>query len=405
MHTLKDKNIVLGVTGGIAAYKSADLVRRLREAGAHVQVVMSAHAREFVTPLTFQALSGYPVRDELFDEAAEAAMGHIELARWADLILIAPATANTIAKLAYGMADNLLTTICLATQASIYVAPAMNQAMWNNQATQGNLTRLSELGIETIGPGSGDQACGETGAGRMLEPVEIRDLLIDRLMPVKSDILAGKHVLLTTGPTREAIDPVRYISNHSSGKMGYAMAEAARDAGARVTVVAGPTSIPHPANVSIIPVESAKDMLQAVMKNASSADVFISVAAVADFRLKEIKDQKIKKSSDELNLNLIKNPDILATVAALEGENRPFCVGFAAETNDLESYARDKLARKNLDMIAANLVTNDSDSVFNSDSNTLEIFLRDNTKVSLEHAPKKVIARQLISLITNQINT
>ena len=402
MKSLANKKIILGVCAGIAAYKSADLVRRLVEAGAQVQVVMTEHAAEFVTPLTYQALSGKPVRHQLFDEAAEAAMGHIELARWADLVLVAPATANFIAKLVHGLADDLLSTLCLATRAPIVIAPAMNQAMWENEATQANMSMLHDRGITVLGPGSGEQACGETGAGRMLEPLEIRAALMEVFVKPDQSLTARK-VLLTTGPTREAIDPVRYISNHSSGKMGFAVAEAARDAGAGVTVISGPVSIRPPTGINVVGVQSADEMLAAVMQYAPHSDVFIGVAAVADFRLKNVETKKIKKSADELSLTLVKNPDILAAVAALK-KSRPFCVGFAAETHDLNSYAKQKLKAKNLDMIAANLVTNDTDSVFNSDNNTLEIFLRDDRQVSLPHAPKRDIARQLIALIAEQLD-
>ncbi|MCB1757348.1 MAG: bifunctional phosphopantothenoylcysteine decarboxylase/phosphopantothenate--cysteine ligase CoaBC, partial [Gammaproteobacteria bacterium] len=402
MQSLANKKIILGVCGGIAAYKSADLVRRLIETGAEVQVVMTGHAEHFVSPLTFQALSGNPVRHTLFDEAAEAAMGHIELARWADLILIAPATAGFIARLAHGLADDLLSTLCLATRAPIAIAPAMNQAMWENTATRANMAIVQDRGIAVFGPASGSQACGETGAGRMLEALEIRDLCVDLLS--ETDLsLAGRQILLTTGPTRESIDPVRYISNHSSGKMGFALAEAARDAGASVTVVSGPVSLSPPNGIDIVRVQSAAEMLDAVLQHAPRSDVFISVAAVADFRLKTVETKKIKKSADELTLTLVKNPDILAEVAALK-KHRPYCVGFAAETHDLQDYAKEKLKNKNLDMIAANLVTNDSDTVFNSDSNTLEVFLRDSRQVSLPHAPKRQIARQLIALIAEQLN-
>ncbi|MDO6459210.1 bifunctional phosphopantothenoylcysteine decarboxylase/phosphopantothenate--cysteine ligase CoaBC [Granulosicoccaceae sp. 1_MG-2023] len=401
MNALQNKNIVLGVCGGIAAYKSPDLVRRLAEAGANVQVVMTGHAREFVSPLTFQAVSGRAARDTLFDEAAEAAMGHIELARWADLILIAPATANTIARITHGLADDLLTTLCLATRAPLAVAPAMNQVMWSNPATQANIALLSQRGVSVLGPGCGDQACGETGAGRMLEPLVLREQ-VAALLDDTAQSLAGKSVLITAGPTREAIDPVRYISNHSSGKMGFAIAAAAAKAGARVTLIAGPTTIAPPAGCQVVAVESAAQMHQAVMEQAAQHAVFISVAAVADFRLKEVREQKMKKSADEITLTLIKNPDILADVAALQN-GRPFCVGFAAETHDLENYAADKLARKNLDMICANLVQSGGDSVFNSDDNALEIFLRDGGRISLPSASKTRIAHTLVDLIAERL--
>lgn len=405
MENLSDKKIILGVCGGIAAYKSADLVRRLLEAGAQVQVVMTSHAESFITPMTFQALSGNPVRQSLFDESAEAAMGHIELARWADMILIAPATANFIAELVHGLARDLLSTLCLATTADIAIVPAMNQAMWSNVATQENVSRLDKRGIAIFGPASGEQACGDVGSGRMLEPLSIREHVVSHFSATsnQSDILTDKNILLTAGPTRESIDPVRYISNHSSGKMGFALAIAARDAGANVTVISGPTAISQPTNVTVIEVQSAEDMLEEVMSRASDSDIFIAVAAVADYRVKETQNEKIKKSKTEMTLTLIKNPDILATVSSLKND-RPFCVGFAAETNDLQSYARGKLERKNLDMIAANLVTNEKDSVFNSDSNTLEVFLRDSSHISLPQASKQHIASQLITLIAEQHN-
>ncbi len=404
MDNLRDKKIILGVCGGIAAYKCADLVRRLSEAGAEVQVVMTAHAESFITAMTFQALSGSIVRQSLFDESAEAAMGHIELARWADIILIAPATANIMAKLAHGLANDLLTTLCLATTADIAVVPAMNQAMWSNAATQANVATLKSHGIAIFGPASGDQACGDVGSGRMLEPLDIREHVDAHfaVLAPSDGALAGKSVLLTAGPTREAIDPVRYISNHSSGKMGFALAEAARDAGANVTVIAGPTVISQPSGMTVIAVQSATNMLKEVMSRAEDNDVFVAVAAVADYRIKETSQEKIKKSDVELTLTLVKNPDILAEVAGLK-TNRPFCVGFAAETNDLQTYARGKLERKNLDMIAANLVTNDKDSVFNSNSNTLEVFLRNSSHISFPHAPKRQIADQLIALIAKQL--
>lgn len=405
MENLSDKKIILGICGGIAAYKSADLVRRLSEAGAEVQVVMTRHAESFITPMTFQALSGNPVRQSLFDESAEAAMGHIELARWADIILIAPATANFIAELANGLARDLLSTLCLATTADIAVVPAMNQAMWSNAATQENVSRLEQRGISVFGPASGEQACGDVGSGRMLEPLDIREHVVSHFTETTNNkgLLAGKNILLTAGPTREPIDPVRYISNHSSGKMGFALAEAARDAGANVTVISGPTVISEPTGITIISVQSAESMLEAVISRTADTDIFIAVAAVADYRVKETRSEKIKKSDSEMTLTLVKNPDILATVASLKS-HRPFCVGFAAETQDLQSYARDKLERKNLDMIAANLVTNDKDSVFNSDSNSLEVFSRDSSQVSLPHASKRHIATQLIALIAKHHN-
>ncbi len=397
MQQLLNKNIILGVSGGIAAYKSADLVRKLMELGAKVQVVMTASAHEFITPVTFQAISGRSVRDTLFDETAEAAMGHIELARWADYIVIAPATANTIAAITHGLANDLLTTLCLASDAPIAIAPAMNQAMWNAQATQYNIDILQNRGINILGPGVGEQACKEIGAGRMLEPMEIREEIIRHFSTTKQ-ILAGYNILLTAGPTQEAIDPVRFISNHSSGKMGYALAEVAKKMGAKVTLVSGPTQLTAPKGIKVVSVTSAQEMLDAVMLTAHLADIFIAVAAVADYRLNSINQQKIKKSSDVLTLNLVKNPDILSEVSSMS-TNRPFCVGFAAETDNLETYAREKLKSKNLDLVAANLITKDQETVFNSDNNALEIFLRDNSRISLSKTNKSRIAEKLLNLI------
>ncbi len=400
MHSLSNKNIILGVCGGIAAYKSADLVRKFVEAGANVQVVMTTSAHKFITPTTFQALSGRPVRNTLFDDDAEAAMGHIELARWADAIIIAPATANTIASIAHGMASDLLTTLCLATQASISIAPAMNKAMWNAIATQTNVELLQQRGVAVFGPGIGEQACKEVGAGRMLEPVEIRAALAKNL--AKNDqFLKGKTILITAGPTQEAIDPVRYISNHSSGKMGYAIAEKAAELGAEVTLISGPTQISSPGSIKFVSVISAEQMHDAVMSRVQKMDLFVAVAAVADYRIASMSKQKIKKSSDKLNLTPSKNPDILADVASLIN-NRPYCVGFAAETNNLDTYAQAKLKNKNLDMIAANLVHNDTDTVFNSDNNALEIFMRDNERISLIKASKQIIAEQLLTIIARK---
>ncbi|MGH8286786.1 MAG: bifunctional phosphopantothenoylcysteine decarboxylase/phosphopantothenate--cysteine ligase CoaBC, partial [Steroidobacteraceae bacterium] len=349
---MRGKCILLGVTGGIAAYKSPDLVRRVRERGAEVQVVMTAAAREFVTPMTFQAVSGREVRTDLWDTAAEAAMGHIELARWADAVLIAPASASFIARLSTGQADDLLTTLCLATDAPIAIAPAMNRLMWANAATRANVETLRARGVAIFGPGEGDQACGEVGAGRMLEPLELADLLGAQL--TATGPLAGRRVLITAGPTREPIDPVRFVSNRSSGKMGFAIAQAAREAGAEVVLVSGPVSLPSPDGVRRVDVESAADMLAAVLREVESTDIFISTAAVADYRPTRAAGQKIKKTADKLDLELERTPDVLATVAARP--RRPFVVGFAAETESIEQHARTKLMKKNLDMIAANEV-------------------------------------------------
>ncbi|MFB2654217.1 bifunctional phosphopantothenoylcysteine decarboxylase/phosphopantothenate--cysteine ligase CoaBC [Shewanella seohaensis] len=400
--SLITKNVLLGIGGGIAAYKSADLVRRLKERGFDVRVVMSQSAMEFITPLTLQALSGHPVASSLLDPAAEAAMGHIELARWADLVIIAPATANLLARINAGMADELITTTCLATEAPIALCPAMNQQMYRNAATQANLTSLQGRGYTLWGPASGSQACGEVGPGRMLEPLEIAELATDffATKDVSSQPLAGQSVLITAGPTREAIDPVRYISNHSSGKMGFALAKAAAEMGAAVTLVAGPVNLATPEGVTRINVESAQNMLDAVMDNVDKKDIFIGCAAVADYRVSDIADCKIKKSAEEMQLALVRNPDILATVASLA--NRPFVVGFAAETHDVETYARDKLKRKNLNMIAANDVSV-AGLGFNADANALRVFWPQGSQ-DLPATDKLTLARQLLSLIVKEKN-
>ena len=384
--------ILLGVTGGIAAYKSPDLVRRLRERGAEVQVVMTQGARQFVTPLTFQAVSGREVRDSLWDANAEAAMGHIELARWADAVLIAPATAEFIAKLAQGRADDLLTTLCLATASPVSVAPAMNQQMWANEATQANISTLRGRGVVVLGPGSGDQACGETGEGRMLEPAELAAAVLESLSGARP--LAGCKVVVTAGPTRERIDPVRFISNRSSGKMGYAVAQAAREAGAEVILVSGPVALPAPAGVTRVNVESARQMLAAVQSALEGADIYIGAAAIADYEPASVSAQKIKKSSDTMTLSLVKAPDILASVAALE--RRPFVVGFAAETQDVEQNARAKLEGKRLDMIAANRV---GDGIaFDQDENSL-LLLWQGGREELATCGKLELARKVVARI------
>ncbi|MEL4431653.1 bifunctional phosphopantothenoylcysteine decarboxylase/phosphopantothenate--cysteine ligase CoaBC [Shewanella mangrovisoli] len=402
--SLITKNVLLGIGGGIAAYKSADLVRRLKERGFDVRVVMSQSAMEFITPLTLQALSGHPVASSLLDPAAEAAMGHIELARWADLVIIAPATANLLARINAGMADELITTTCLATEAPIALCPAMNQQMYRNAATQANLASLQGRGYTLWGPASGSQACGEVGPGRMLEPLEIAELASrffatkDVYAEQETQPLAGQSVLITAGPTREAIDPVRYISNHSSGKMGFALAKAAADMGAAVTLVSGPVNLATPEGVTRINVESAQNMLDAVMDNVDKKDIFIGCAAVADYRVSDIADCKIKKSAEEMQLALVRNPDILATVASLA--NRPFVVGFAAETHDVETYARDKLKRKNLNMIAANDVSV-AGLGFNADTNALRVFWPQGSQ-DLPATDKLTLARQLLSLIVKE---
>jgi phosphopantothenoylcysteine decarboxylase / phosphopantothenate---cysteine ligase len=393
MHRLVNKRILLGVTGGIAAYKAADLVRRLQDVGAQVRVVMTQGACEFITPLTMQALSGHPVHTTLLDPTAEAAMGHIELARWADLVLIAPASANFMARLAHGHGNDLLATLCLATGAPIAIAPAMNQQMWADTSTQKNLLILQEKGIKVFGPGSGSQACGEVGSGRMLEPMEI----IQHAAEVFDyQLLTGKHVVITAGPTREAIDPVRYITNKSSGKMGFALAEAAAEAGAKVTLIAGPVNLPTPSRVDRVDVNRAVDMFDACMKTVEEGcDVFIATAAVADYRPTVTADHKIKKSTEEIHLTLVKNPDIVASVA--EHDKRPFTVGFAAETRDVVAYAQAKLVNKKLDMIATNDVSG-SNVGFNSDNNALTVIWPGGHKV-LPLASKAQIAKQLIELI------
>ncbi|MBW3697614.1 bifunctional phosphopantothenoylcysteine decarboxylase/phosphopantothenate--cysteine ligase CoaBC [Vibrio sp. T187] len=369
--TLEGKKILLGISGGIAAYKCAELTRRLIERGAQVQVVMTNAAKEFITPLTMQAVSGRPVSDSLLDPAAEASMGHIELAKWADLVLLAPATADLIARISAGMGNDLLTTLVLATDSPIAVSPAMNQQMYRNQATQENIATLTRRGFEIWGPAAGEQACGDVGPGRMLEPMQLVHHCEDFFQPKP---LAGKSILITAGPTREAIDPVRYITNHSSGKMGYAIAEAAAKLGASVTLISGPVSLATPTQVTRINVESAQDMFDAVTGKAPTHDIFISCAAVADYRPESVATQKLKKTdgNDEMNIPMVKNPDIVASVASMK-ENRPFTVGFAAETQDVEKYARGKLERKNLDIICANDVSVAGQG-FNSSNNALQLY-------------------------------
>jgi phosphopantothenoylcysteine decarboxylase/phosphopantothenate--cysteine ligase len=395
MNYLTGKHILLGVTGGIAAYKSAELVRQLRQSGALVRVVMTAAATEFITPLTLQALSGNPVHTQLLDPAAEAAMGHIELARWADALLIAPATADFIARVAEGRANDLLAAVCLACDAPVAVAPAMNRAMWENPATGENLATLQAHSIRVLGPAEGLQACGETGPGRMLEPAE----LVEALSVVfQSGVLAGRQVLVTAGPTREAIDPVRYLSNHSSGRMGFAVAAAAAEAGANVTLISGPVSLDTPARVQRIDVESAADMYAAVMQAVTAMDIFISVAAVADYRPATVAAEKRKKDAAEISLDLIRNPDILANVAALQ--DAPFTMGFAAETEAVERNAQDKRLAKGIDMIAANKVG--AGLGFDSEENALHVFWESGEQL-LPVADKRKLARQLIKLIAEQI--
>lgn len=398
MLRLANRRIIVGVTGGIAAYKSAELIRRLKDQGADMRAVMTAAAQEFITPLTLQALSGNPVHTTLLDTEAEAAMGHIELARWGDLILIAPASADFIARLAHGHGNDLLTTLCLAARCPIAVAPAMNQAMWASSANQANLALLKDRGIHQFGPAEGSQACGDVGLGRMLEATQLADMAAD-LFP--SNILTGKRVVITAGPTREAIDPVRFISNHSSGKMGFALAEAARDAGAQVTLISGPVHLATPERVRRIDVVSAQDMLQAALDQSSQTDIFIATAAVADFRPQNSPNQKIKKqdNSGVMTLTLVENPDIVATIA--RQQPKPFTVGFAAETRDVVNYARQKIARKNLDMIVANDVSR-SDIGFNSDENAVTVLWPNGEQV-LDLASKHQIARTIIALIAQRL--
>jgi phosphopantothenoylcysteine decarboxylase / phosphopantothenate---cysteine ligase len=387
------KRILLGVTGGIAAYKSPDIVRRLIERGAEVQVVMTAGAREFVQPLTFQAVSGREVRSDLWDENAERAMSHIELARWADLVLVAPATADFLAHLAHGMADNLLSTLCLATAAPLAVAPAMNRLMWSNPATQANVATLRARGVHVFGPDSGSQACGETGEGRMMEPADIAASAF-AVLPAEGP-LKGRKVLITAGPTRERIDPVRFISNRSSGKMGYAVAQAARDRGADVVLVSGPVNLQAPPGVRRISVESAAQMYDAVMNEIAGTDIFIGTAAVADYRAATPSDCKIKKVSDRLDLCMERTVDILACVA--QRPDRPYTVGFAAETNNVEEHALSKLVRKNLDLIAANEVGDAK--VFEADDNALTLLWPNGGKLALGAGAKTELAVKLMEFI------
>jgi phosphopantothenoylcysteine decarboxylase / phosphopantothenate---cysteine ligase len=395
MGQLFNRNVLLGVTGGIAAYKSAQLVRDLQTAGATVRVVMTHGAGEFITALTLQALSGNPVHQHLLDTDAEAGMGHIELARWADLVVIAPATADFLSRLAQGRADDLLSTLCLATVAPILVAPAMNQAMWRDSATIDNIELLRERGIAMIGPAEGEQACGDIGPGRMEEPTAI---VIAAQATFDSGLLDGLQVTVTAGPTREALDPVRYISNHSSGKMGFAIARAAADAGAQTTLISGPVNLETPERVGRIDVVSAQEMHGAAMANLGSCNIFIGCAAVADYRPESISTQKLKKGAETMTISLVRNPDIIAAVAA--HQPRPFTVGFAAETRDVEAYALAKLEGKSLDMIVANDVSNDQ-AGFNSDDNAATILWSGGRQV-VELTAKQQLARVLIATIASQ---
>jgi phosphopantothenoylcysteine decarboxylase / phosphopantothenate---cysteine ligase len=392
---VRGQHIILGITGGIAAYKAAELTRRLVERGADVQVVMTSAAKEFITPTTLQALSGRPVRDSLWDSAAEAAMGHIELARWATLVLIAPASADFIARLAGGHADDLLATLCLATGAPLVLAPAMNQQMWNNAATRANVETLRRRGVRLLGPAEGAQACGDVGPGRMLEPQQILETL--PLPSAATGPLHGLRVLLTAGPTREPIDPVRFVTNRSSGKMGFALAQALREIGADVTLVSGPVSLPTPPGVQRIDVESAEQMLAQVQEQLPGQSIFIATAAVADYRPIDVPTRKIKKTAAQLTLQMTRTTDILAWVAARA--DRPFVVGFAAETDAIEQHAREKLVRKNLDMIAANDVCHSK--AFDCDDNALLVLWRGGQQ-ELPRAPKSELAAALAALIARR---
>lgn len=394
---LNNKKILIGISGGIAAYKAAELTRALIKSGAQVRVVMTPSACAFITPLTLQALSGNPVAQSLLDPHAQAGMSHIELAKWADLIIIAPATANLIARLSIGMANDLLSSICLASEAPIAIAPAMNHIMYTNLATQANIATLKERGYTILGPASGQQACGDEGSGRMVEPLAIAQALNDLFMP---KALANLNIIVTAGPTREAIDPVRYLSNYSSGKMGYAIAQVAALQGAKVTLISGPTNLDTPDLVNKISVESALDMHACVHAElAKACDIFISCAAVADFRCENILTNKFKKQNkdDALTIKFTQNPDILASVANLDNKHRPFCIGFAAETENVEQYALRKLKQKNIDLICANDVSI-ADQGFNADKNALHLFWSDGDK-KLALNSKYKLAQELIAEI------
>ena len=399
MHSLTNKNILLGVTGGIAAYKAAEIVRHLKKSGSSVRVVMTKSAEEFITPLTLQALSGNRVSRELLDAEAEAAMGHIELAKWADGILIAPATANTLARLSSGRGDDLLSTITLAFEGPISLAPAMNQAMWRDSRTQENLKKLIDKGYILCGPGSGEQACGDVGLGRMLEPLEIMKIFSDSF---KEGILSGKSVLITAGPTKEPIDPVRFITNRSSGKMGYSLAEAAIDAGAIVTLITGPVDIEPPMKCNTIPVETAKEMHEAVMHHVNKKDIYIGTAAVSDYRPARKNETKLKKDDkgSPLILELVENQDILKSVSELD--ERPYVVGFAAETNDLIKNAKTKFKNKGLDLVVANDVS-DKSIGFDSDDNAVTLITK-RRNLAIEKESKRKIAKKIIKLIAEEID-
>ena len=399
MKSLANKNILLGVTGGIAAYKSAEIVRHLKKSGASVRVVMTRSAEEFITPLTLQALSGNRVSTELLDAEAEAAMGHIELAKWADGILIAPATANTIARLSSGRGDDLLSTVTLAFDGPISVAPAMNQAMWRDERTQENLKKLIDQDFGICGPGSGEQACGDVGLGRMLEPLDILDMFS---LSFNEGTLSGKKILITAGPTQEPIDPVRFITNRSSGKMGYSLVEAAIESGANVTLISGPVNIEPPSNCNFVSIKTAKEMYDAVMHHISGMDVYIGTAAVSDYSPAKASDSKIKKdgSSSPMVLELKENQDILKSVSELD--QRPYVVGFAAETNDLIKNAEKKLSNKNLDLIIANDVSN-KEIGFDSDDNEVTL-ITEKEKYLIERQNKRKVSKKIIDFISGRIN-
>ena len=402
-------NIVLGVTGGIAAYKSPDLVRQLQQQGFAVRVVMTAGAENFITATTLQAVSGHPVNSDLFDNEAEAAMGHIELAKWADIILIAPATANCLSKVAHGIADDLLTSLILASSAQLMLAPAMNQQMWKNKAIISNVETLKQRSIILLGPDAGEQACGDVGLGRMREPNQLVEAVVrwQQSESIVSDrnevsgLLNGLKLLITAGPTIEAIDPVRYLSNHSSGKMGYAIAEAALKAGAKVTLVSGPVSLAAPEAASLVAVKSAKEMLSAVQQQVPKSDVFIGCAAVADYAPSQVASQKIKKDAGSMQIELTRNPDIIAWVGAQK--KRPYIVGFAAESEKLEAYAKKKLQDKNMDLICANDIS-DTSIGFNSDNNAISIFNGNGLQKQLKSMPKAQIAEAIIKQIAENLN-
>ena len=399
INALAGKKILLGISGGIAAYKCAELTRRLKDLGAEVRIVMTSAAKEFITPLTMQAVSGHEIADDLLDPRAKSSMGHIELAKWADLILLAPATANLIARLRAGFGDELLTTLCLATPSPIAVSPAMNMEMYLSAATQENISVLAQRGMLIWGPGEGPQACGDIGPGRMLEPENLVSRVVAFFSAEKA-VFSDVNITITAGPTQEALDPVRYISNHSSGKMGFALAEAAQKMGANVTLISGPVNLPTPANVQRVDIKSALQMHKASLENVNSCDIFIGCAAVADYRPEVVASQKMKKQQgiEDLTLKLVKNPDIIADVA--NAENRPFCVGFAAETEDVERYAQDKLKRKNLDLIAANDVAKAGQG-FNSEKNALSVFSAEQ-RFDISLADKKEVAHQLLEVVYQQ---